>query len=190
MTEAELSALIGQYGLMVLTPLAVLEGPVISVVTGYLARIGMIGLPKALALLVLADLAGDLMLYTLGRGGRAAIALSWLRVFGLTRRRLARMLRRFRAQGGRILVLGKLTHGAGFAVLLAAGMVPMPLPRFMALNLLATLPKSAALLGIGWCFGAVVPRTGDWIALAGGGVLALCLALIAIRIAKHGRLTP
>lgn len=179
MTEAEIGALIRHWGLIILAPLAVLEGPVVAIVSGYLSRAGLLRLPQAMVVLVLADLLGDVVLYTLGRRGRAGVALPWLARFGVTRRRLARVLRAFRARGGRILVLGKLTHSAGFAVLLAAGMARMPFAQFLALNLLATLPKVAVFLWLGWWFGAVsAGRIGNW--LLGGSLLVLLCAAVAV----------
>lgn len=179
MTEAEIGALIRDWGLIILAPLAVLEGPIVAIVSGYLSRAGLLMLPQAMVVLVLADLLGDVVLYMLGRRGRAGAALPWLARFGVTRRRLARVLRAFRARGGRILVLGKLTHSAGFAVLLAAGMARMPFARFLALNLLATLPKVAAFLWLGWWFGAVSSgRIGNW--LLGGSLLVVVCVGVAL----------
>lgn len=181
MTEADLGGLIRDYGLLILAPLAVLEGPVVSVVSGYLARLGLVGLPLVFGVLVLADLAGDLLLYGLGRQGRAGVALPWLARFGVTRRRLARTLRAFRKNDARILVLGKLTHSAGFAVLLAAGMARMPVLRFLMLNLLATLPKVAICLALGWWLGAVSDRVGNWMM----GLTALVVVCLLVFAAFH-----
>lgn len=187
MTEAELGALIRDYGMLVIAPLAVLEGPVVSIVAGYLVKLGLIGAPLTFAVLVLGDLVGDVILYTLGRRGRAGVALPWLSAFGVTRRRLARVLRAFRANGGRILIIGKLTHTAGFAVLLAAGMARMPFFRFLGLSLLATLPKVAVLMTLGWFYGRVADRVGNWL-LAGSVLLILCgLALCAAYVIHRRR---
>ncbi|MDO9637063.1 MAG: VTT domain-containing protein [Pseudotabrizicola sp.] len=179
MTEADVGALIRDYGLLIIAPLALLEGPVISVASGYLAKAGLVPLQRVFAVLVLADLAGDLLMYWIGRQGRAGLALPWLARFGVTRRRLATALRAFRRNGGRLLVLGKLTHSAGFAVLLAAGMVRMPLMRFLALNTLASVPKTAVCVAVGWWFGAVTDRIGNWI--AGGALLVLvCVVVLGV----------
>lgn len=174
MTEAEIGTLIRDYGLFIIAPLAVLEGPVVSVVAGYLVKLGLLGAPLSFVVLVLGDLLGDVMLYSLGRQGRARVALPWLSALGVTRRRLARLLRAFRVRGGRILILGKLTHAAGFAVLLAAGMARMPFARFLGLSLLATLLKVAVLMALGWFYGRVADRVGNWV-LAGSLLLVLCL---------------
>ncbi len=178
MTETDIYVLIQDYGLMIIAPIALLEGPVVSVVSGYLAKSGLIKVPQTFSVLVLADLVGDCIVYAIGRKGRARVALPWLAACGVTRRRLAQVLRSFRTKGGRILVAGKLTHSAGFAVLLAAGMARMSFPRFLALNLLATLPKVAVFMALGWWFGQIADRVGNW--LLGGTILVLICAAIAI----------
>jgi membrane protein DedA with SNARE-associated domain len=187
MTEADIGAMIRDHGLLIIAPLAVLEGPVVSVVAGYLAKTGLIAMSQAFGVLVLADLLGDVILYGIGRRGRARVVRPWLSRLGVTRRRLAQVVRAFRAHGGRILVLGKLTHSAGFAVLLAAGMARMPFAKFLALNLLATLPKVAFFLGLGWWFGKVSDRMGNWV-LGASILIAICvLVVIATRLVARRR---
>ncbi|MCB1359868.1 MAG: VTT domain-containing protein [Rhodobacter sp.] len=140
--------LLGQmrsHGLLILAPLAVLEGPVVSIVAGYLASRGVLLLRAVIPVVILADLLGDVALYALGRWGRRFLP---------PRPALARMARRLRDDGTRILVLGKLTHTAGFAVLIAAGVARFPLGRFVLVNLVATIPKSLVFLALGWTFGA------------------------------------
>lgn len=185
MTEAGIQALMQDYGLIIIAPVALLEGPVVSVISGYLAKAGLIDWPQAFSVLVLADVLGDCIVYVIGRRGRARVALPWLAACGVTQRRLARVLRAFRTKGGRILVIGKLTHSAGFAVLLAAGMARMPFLRFMALNMLATLPKVAVFMGLGWWFGQIADRVGNW--LLGGTILLLLCGGIAMAVHTFSR---
>ncbi len=186
MTQEELYDLIRHYGLVVITPIAVVEGPGVSVIAGFLARLSLIGLPQAYVLLVLADLIGDIALYAIGRRGRIGRVLRVLSVFGVTRKHLAAVIRQFRAKGGRILVLGKLTHSAGFAVLLAAGLVRMPFGRFFLLNTLATLPKVAVFLAVGWLFGAVSIKIDNLLlGLSFGVAVLICAALAFYRFRKR-----
>ena len=180
MTETELAALIREHGLLIIAPIALVEGPIVSVATGYLVKLDLINLWPALAVLVLADLVGDAIVYALGRWGRPYVPLDRLTRLGVTRRRLARVLRAFHRKGGRILVFGKLTHVAGFTVLLAAGIARMPLPRFLALNLLATLPKAAVLVTLGWWFGRISAATGHWV--TAGAILIVASACAALSI--------
>lgn len=59
-------------------------------------------------------------------------------------------------------------------MLLAAGMARMPFARFLGLSLLATLLKVAVLMALGWFYGRVADRVGNWV-LAGSLLLVLCL---------------
>ena len=92
----------------------------------------------------------------MGRGLLDWLPLSIRRKFGVSRRRMAQMIRTFRDNGVRLLVIGKLTHAAGFAVLFAAGAARMPFLTFVLANLLATIPKSLILFAIGYMFGSAM----------------------------------
>jgi membrane protein DedA with SNARE-associated domain len=56
-----------------------------------------------------------------------------------------------------MLCIGKWTHSIGWVVLVGAGMLRVPLPGFILVNLLATLPKSALLFGLGYFVGEDYP---------------------------------
>ena len=138
---------------------------IVSIVAGYLASRGLLLLKAVIPVVILADLVGDVALYALGRWGRRFLP---------PRPSLARMARRLRADGTRILVVGKLTHTAGFAVLIAAGIARMPLARFLVVNLLATIPKSLFFLALGWIFGAAwAQEGGPWVYVAALTTLVL-----------------
>ena len=65
--------------------------------------------------------------------------------------------RRLRQNAAKMLVIGKWTHAIGCVVLVGSGMLRLPLPRFLLVNLLATLPKSAVLFGFGYFASAYLP---------------------------------
>lgn len=171
-----LIALIETYSLAILLPIAVVEGPIVSVLAGYLAAQGLVGAGTACSVLVLADLVGDALLYLVGRRSRSIRPDGLLARLGVTRRRLAGVVRRFRRDGLRYLLLGKLTHSAGFAVLIAAGAARVPPLSFLLVNLIATVPKTAALLALGWFLGEAWQRAENLllkVGLAGLGLFAL-----------------
>ena len=64
MTEA----LIKAHGLLLLTPLAVIEGPIVTVIAAYLARLNYFSLLTVIVVVIMADLIGDICFYLLGRG--------------------------------------------------------------------------------------------------------------------------
>lgn len=148
---------IGAQGLPVLVPMAIVEGPIVTIVAGWLAKLGLISAWGAGLALVIADLIGDTILYLIGRRGVARLPERWRRRLGLTDARLARVAEHFLRHGPRTVVLGKLTHTAGAVVLVTAGSARMPYLPFLWWNLLATIPKTAVFFAIGWVFGAALP---------------------------------
>ena len=185
--NAELLALVQQHGLTLLAPLSILEGPIVSILGGYLAGQGLLNLWAVLIVVVIGDLAGDALLYVVGRrGGRLLPARLRERLFQRNAGLQARLIREIEDHGTRLLVIGKLTHGAGFAVLLAAGAARFPFLRFVLINLLATLVKSAALVGLGWWLGDRWQHAEVWMDRA--IVLAVVLTVVAVGLwLHHGR---
>ncbi len=165
--HAEIQHTIAVYGYLALLPLAVIEGPAVTVLAAFLAAQGMFDVAGVYAIVVLADLLGDGLYYAVGRwAGRrwarqrpAALGGDWA---ARLRRRIEVLAPRIRTRAGAMLLFGKLTHSAGFAVLLAAGAARVPFGRFLAFNLLGTLPKSLVLVLLGYWFGKLyAPLQGE-----------------------------
>jgi membrane protein DedA with SNARE-associated domain len=185
MTAEALEALVRSHGLWLMFPLALVEGPIITVIGGALARAGVMPVLGVYIVAVIADLAGDAVMYGLGRlapwlpaGVRARLGLSQSRLDGLAAH--------FRARGATTLVIGKLTHSAGFAVLVAAGAARMPFGRFLVVNLAATLPKAAAFLLLGFGLGVATQTVDDAILVVSLAMLAMLgLAWVAFRLLRR-----
>lgn len=163
MTIESLTQLIQAQGLLLLFPLSILEGPIISVIAGWLVRLHLIPLGWTFAVLVLGDLVGDALHYLLGRSGLHRFPERWRRRLGIDDAAIAGLTTHFQDQGGRTLIIGKLTHGLGFAALIAAGAARMPFGRFLWYNLVATLPKTAGFLLLGYLLGHAEVTIGNWI---------------------------
>ena len=140
-------------GLLLVFPLAVIEGPIVTVIAAYLASLGYLNIYAVFATVVLADLVGDSILYSLGRFGADVIPKRWIFRLPVERRRLAEIEKQFQVNGGRILIVAKLTHAVGFIVLFAAGISRMTFPSFIWYNFLGTLPKSLFFTAIGYTVG-------------------------------------
>lgn len=165
--------LLHAHGLVLLAPLAVLEGPIVSVLAGWLVQLGLLNFVAAYAVVVLGDLFGDTLLYLLGRWGLKRMSLRWRARLGLRRVRMEELATHFRTKGGRTLVVAKLTHSLGFAALLVAGAVRMPFGTFLWYNLLGTLPKSLAFILLGYGLGHFYARIDSYIFWASLVMLAL-----------------
>lgn len=177
-------ALVASHGLWLIAPLALLEGPIVTVLSGWLAGQGALSLWAVVPVVVAADLAGDAILYALGRRGPDALP-GWLRRRWQPRRaQVVAMARHFRSHGGRTLLTAKLTHVAGLPVMLAAGAARMPLASFLVYSLLGTIPKCAAFLAVGWTFGAAWQRIDGWLWWGGLGMAALLAAGAVVLIRR------
>ncbi len=179
--------LIKGHGLWLLAPLAVMEGPIVTVIGGYLVRMKLMSGIAVYTVVVLADLVGDTLLYSLGRFGMGLLSPRVRERLGLTDSRFAALRDHFAAKGGRTLVFGKLTHSAGAGILAAAGAARMPFVPFIGWNLAGTLPKSLAFLAIGYAFGAAYAQIDSWIYRASLLLLALTAAFALAVLVKRAR---
>ncbi len=139
-----LSAFLIAHGSALILPLAVIEGPVVAIVTGVLAAQGYFSWYGVLPLLIGADLTGDVICYWIGRTGTFLRRRSCMTP--AFQQRLVR-------NATKMLLIGKWTHTLGGLVLVGSGMLRVPLPRFILVNLIATVPKSALLFGFGYFAG-------------------------------------
>jgi len=156
-----------------------------------LASRGLLKLGNVYAIAVAGDIVGDVVLYTLGRLG---IGHRWLGrpASGTSRRqRVVSALReRLHAQPGRVLVLAKWTHAAGFLVLISAGAVRLPLGRFVAFNLIATLPKSAFFIVLGYVAGVSYDRVNFYLWLFSCAALAAIVVWAVIYSRRVAKIVP
>ena len=144
---AELQAALADYGVWVLFLLAMIEGPLVVLGATALSQMGVIDIRLVWGIAVLADLAGDSLLYLMGR--HLPDCLPARHRPHLARTRAETM---FETSGARIRLLAKLTHFAGLPTLIAAGFGRMPFAGFLFWNLVGTLPKVTVIVLVGWLF--------------------------------------
>lgn len=152
-TFANLIALLTSYKYFLLFPLAVIEGPIVTVLAAFLASLGYMDIWVVYALIVFSDVVGDLLYYSMGRWGGKNFLQRWGKYLGVEMRHLERLKTHFKDHSRKTLILGKLTHVFGVVVLTAAGVAEVPVGRFVLYSLLPTLPKSLFFLWLGFYFG-------------------------------------
>ena len=181
--------IIESHGLLFLFLTAVIEGPIATVIGAYVASLGLINIFAVYSVVVLADLVGDTICYLLGRFGHAVILKRWGSRFGFDQMRLSMLEEHFRLSGGKTLLIGKLTHSAGFMILLAAGASKMPFGTFILYNFIGTIPKSLFFLVIGYTLGYAYKDIDVYISEASFGILIVAAAA-AFYYFVHKRRTP
>jgi membrane-associated protein len=174
-----LLALLAAYAYAAIFPLSVVEGPIVTILAGYLVSLGYLDPVLAYVTVVAGDVTGDLAWYAAGRWGRRGIESRLGRLLSITPERMRRVDDHFSRHSGKTLLIGKFTQALGALVLLGAGATRMRPRRFLIFNLAATLPKSLGLLVFGYYFGKASAQAGsvlDLVAL--GTVMAIVLALL------------
>jgi membrane-associated protein len=166
-----LSGFLIAHGSALILPLAVVEGPVVSVVTGFLTAQGFFTWYWALPVLMCGDLIGDVVYYAIGRAGITPLGCIG-RLVGVRGGLTPAFQRDLAGNATKMLLIGKWTHTIGGLVLVGSGMLRLPLSRFILVNLLATVPKSALLFGFGYFAGDHYPFLERHYVL---GLLALCI---------------
>jgi membrane protein DedA with SNARE-associated domain len=145
-------ALLATYKYILLFPISIVEGPIVSVIAGLLCSTGVLSLPVVYAVLIAGDMVGDTLYYSIGRWGGRPFIKKWGYIFGLHENRVIAMENHFKNHPGKTLLVGK-TQAIGGLFLAAAGLSKMSYPLFMWFNLIGTTVKSLILLLIGYSIG-------------------------------------
>jgi membrane protein DedA with SNARE-associated domain len=184
---AQLQAWLIADGYLLLLPLSILEGPIVTVLAGSITAAGFLDSWTVLGIVVLGDLIGDTVFYSLGRWGTSFL-LRYGGGIGLTPGKLAQLRLRFAARSRSTLVVGKLTHSIGALVLVAAGAARMNYLEFLLINLVTTIPKSAILLLVGYYLGqGLLHLTGSFAYLPLIMLLVGAVLIIVIFVRRETR---
>jgi membrane protein DedA with SNARE-associated domain len=173
--------LIQAYGLWILAPISVIEGPIATVIAAWLAHQGYLNIAAVYLVCVLGDLVGDSLLYGVGRFGAGSLPPR------MTAARQIALTEHFRTKGARTLLFGKWTHSAGMAILIASGMARMDFGRYLWFNLLGTLPKTLMFTLIGYFLGATYSLIDTYIYQGSLLLLGLVVLLGGYVLVRHWR---
>ena len=177
-TLDHLLQLIQSYGLWLLAPFAIIEGPIVTVIAAYIARMGYMNVYAVYVVCAVADLVGDAMYYGIGRLGPAFLPERWLARMGMGQARQLALSDHFATKGGRTLLFGKWTHSTGLPIMLASGMARMNFLSYMWYNLIGTVPKTAVFVALGYFIGQAYSSIDTYIARISLGLLLAALVVV------------
>ena len=178
LTLANIIALFTTWGYIIILPIAVLEGPIVSVIAGFLSSLGVFHFWIAYLILMLADFLGDLLYYGIGYLGHGPYIQRFVNAIGATPERLARLKKGFHKHDFKILMLNK-TQAAGAIVLYFSGLIRMPLSRFLWINVLGSIPKVGFFLAIGFYFGKSYATINNYLDYTGMITFMIPIVLLA-----------
>jgi len=175
-----LIVLFAKFKYFLLFPIVVIEGPIITVIAGYLSQQKILNFFIAYIVVIISDLVGDALYYTMGRWGRNGLIDKWGKYIGLSRERISSLDIHFEKHSGKTILLSKLAHGVGAIILVAAGASGMPFGKFIFYNFVGSIPKSLALMIVGYFFGHAYNKINEYFDSAGLAILGITILAIII----------
>ncbi|MDP2594270.1 MAG: DedA family protein [bacterium] len=181
--------LLETYKYLILFPLAIIEGPILTVIAGFLVSLGVMNIYIVYAIIVLGDVIGDALYYGLGRFGSGFLHRHghWV---GITSDRLERTKVLYHTHHFKSVVLSKVVYGVGLIGMVVAGSLKMPYKRFMLAAFLVSLVQSAILIIIGIFFGYAYVQIEQYLNEYAAIASVIVLAAVAVGIGMVYRKRP
>lgn len=139
-------------------PIAVAEGPIITIISGFLIARGSLDFFPSLLVVFLGDIISDSVFYFLGRGGRRAI--NRLKFLHISEERIQVIENQFKSSPWKTMLLGKISYGLGSVFMVAGGAARVPWENFIEYIVSLDLVRSSLLLAVGFYFGRAVLSIG------------------------------
>jgi membrane protein DedA with SNARE-associated domain len=152
---AQAFAAVGPFKYVLIFVGGVIEGPILTVATGFLLHSDLFELLPLFLALALGDLAGDAVWYWVGRRFAGPVLEKHGRFMTLTPEMYEKIKEKFHKHHSLILFTSKLTMGFGMALamLMTAGASKIPFRSYMFWNALGETIYLAALLSLGYFLG-------------------------------------
>lgn len=177
---------LSRYGYWIMLPLMIIEGPVATIVSAMLARLGAFNIAVVFIFSVAGDMIGDVILYWLGYAFGMPFVNKVGRYVGITENLVLRMERYFEKHGGKTVFSVKATTGLCWATFTAAGIVKMDFRKFLKYSFLGGLVWSGFLVSMGYFYGYMWATLKQYISQAGWIIASLALiSFIGIQMYKR-----
>jgi membrane protein DedA with SNARE-associated domain len=169
------------YKYLLLLPLAILEGPIIAIICGFLTTLKIFNPLFVYLVLLSGDIIGDGVIYYIGYSGKR-----FLKYFRVTEEKLEKAKIYFHENHKKAIFISKLAHGIGFTGLIAAGASHVPYKRYFKTCTLISAVQSAVMLIIGILFGSAYVKIGKYLDYYAAGVsIIVLIGLLFFFIRKY-----
>lgn len=164
-------------------PLAIIEGPIVAVICGFLVTLRVLNPLLVYVILVIGDVVGDGVIYYIGYSGKR-----FLKYFKITEEKLEKAKIYFHENHKKAIVMSKLVHGIGFTGLVAAGASHVPYKRYFKTCTLISVVQSFVMIMVGVLFGHAYVVIGKYLDYYAALVSVLVLVIILFIIIRKYRL--
>jgi len=184
-TEPEILNFLSNWGYLIVLPLMIIEGPVVTILSAMLSSTGVFNVWIILAFSMLGDIIGDVILYWIGKIWGMHFVDKVGKYMGITRKLVLRMEKYFNGHGGKTIFAVKSTTGLCWATFVAAGIVKMDFKKFVKYSILGGIVWSGFLVAMGYFYGYMWQQIRQYIEWAGWLVIGLtAVTFIGITLYK------
>jgi membrane protein DedA with SNARE-associated domain len=185
-TGQHIFTFLSYYGYWMMLPLMIIEGPVVTLVSAILAKLGAFNIWLVFFFSVSGDMIGDVLLYYLGYKFGTSFVEKFGKYIGITGKLVSKMEKYFQKNGGKTIFAVKSTTGLCWATFAAAGIVRMDFKKFLKYSFLGGLVWSGFLVAMGYFYGYLWKEIRDSISWIGWAISFLALGtFIFIQLYKY-----
>lgn len=152
-TEQEIFNFLSSWGYFIILPLMIIEGPIVTIFGAMLAAMGVLNVWVILVFSILGDVAGDMILYWIGKKWGMHFVGRIGKYVGVTRKLVLKMEKYFIKHGGKTIFAVKSTTGLCWATFVAAGIVKMDFKKFIKYSIMGGIIWSGFLVAMGYFYG-------------------------------------
>lgn len=174
-----------------LFPATIVEGPIVTIIAASLAAAGMLNLGLVFLVALAGDFAGDLLYYGLGRFGRERIVERYGKYIGIAHGHLEAAEVYLKKNAFQAVLVAKISHILGLAILFCIGLLRMNFLRFMAASLVIGIPKTALFVGIGYFLGESYSAISQYLQIGSSMIMFFVSFFLAYKLLRFfgGRYT-
>jgi membrane protein DedA with SNARE-associated domain len=157
-----LISLISTYGIYILFPVMIIEGPIITITVSFLVSTGILHISVVVIYIfaVLGNLISDVVYYVIGRVGRERFIKKYGGYIGLHEERIRYIESHYKEHLLKTVLVAKITEAAIVPALVAAGIAKADFYKFVTLSLAIELVKVFVFIFIGYNFGKLYVMIG------------------------------
>ena len=175
------------YRYLILIPLAIAEGPIISVIAGFLVTLGIFNILVVYVIMVLGDILGDAIFYYIGYSRK-----NLFRYLKINEEKIEKAKLYFEKNHNKAIAGSKILWGIGTTGLIAAGALHIPYKKYFKTCAIYSLAQSFSMLFLGVFFGQAYEVIGKYFnyysALVNILALAIILYFIFIKMYKKNKI--
>lgn len=169
-----------QYGYWITFILVFIEGPIVTVIAGFLASLDIFNFSIILAVVITADFLADVMYFLIGRWGGRPVMKKVERWTKFRDAQVEKLEKGFQEHAGKTLVIAKFTNIIGAGILVVGGIARVPFYKFAFYMFVTTAFKSFVLLCLGYFFGAAYEGINSVFGYIALGTMAIFLIVFLV----------